>query len=441
MTTNPTGSAIAIEELQRIDGAIAVPVLLVGGMAVQQYCAGGDSKDLDIICSYNVAGEIMQKLYPRDRWQSEDGNTDDHRPSIRITHRTEDRGEIVLGPKILERENNKYINWVRLNSDTRPFKWNDREFHKIQVPSPTSLAFILLLSYIDKKQKNEKKKSRQDLQDFITLSNDPGFSMIRFASLVGDSGATQPIRNALLLIGADEHTLFDRTALSQIQSLFGIKSDDVRIVDVKPSSMKPISREIEKIAHKYRGKTLQKTSARELVLVVGVQNDFCEGGALAAQDTKSLIEPLNGLIRKAEETGMQIVFARDWHPHDHDSFKDWGPHCVKDTPGAEFHPDLYKPSGSLIVDTGTSNEMDGYSPFQDPVLLSVVSSPTLTTIYIVGLALEFCILAACRDAVWFGKRVIAVEPCIRSASLDASERETVWNLIESFGVVRKRNAP
>lgn len=177
------------------------------------------------------------------------------------------------------------------------------------------------------------------------------------------------------------------------------------------------------------------------MLVVGVQNDFCEGGALAAQDTNSLIEPLNRLIHKAEEAGMQVVFARDWHPHDHRSFEDWGPHCVQDTLGAAFHPDLYKPQGTIVVDMGTSNEMDGYTPFQDPVLQGLVSSPSLNSIYIAGQALEFCILAACRDAVWFGKTVIAVEPYIRSASLDASEREAVWNLIISFGVIRRRNVP
>jgi nicotinamidase/pyrazinamidase len=441
MTKKIIESAIAKEELQRINDALAEPVLIVGGLAVQQYSVGRDSKDIDIVCSHNVAKEIVRKLYPSENWYSEDVNHDDYRPSIRIRHHVEDRGEIVLGPKILERENYQYIEWDLLKHELRPFNYKNNKLLNIQVPSPDALAFTKLLSFIDRKSKKEETKSRQDLQDFVDLSNNNGFSLIRFLALVTPPSITQHIRTSLANIAPDERTLFDKSSLSKIQELFGITSTSAGPVGAGPTVMKPISSEIAKIALKHQGKPLHKTTARELLLVVDIQNDFCDGGALAAQDTKSLIDPLNLLIRKAEEAELQVVFTRDWHLHDHYSFKDWGPHCVKDTTGAAFHPNLYLPPEALIVDIGTSNEMDGYSPFHDPTLQALVSSPTVHTIYIVGLALEFCILAACRDAAWFGKTVIAVDPYIRSATHDVSEREAVWNLIESLGVVRGRNIP
>lgn len=433
-------SAAAKEELQRIDEVLTDPVLIIGGMAVQQYCIARDSKDLDLVCSHEVVRKLLEQLYPMGEWEHTDANRDEYRPSIRIKHLSQDRGEIILGPKITERENYPFIEWERLHVNTRPFKFRDKEFLKILVPSPAALAFTKLISFIDRREKTGN-KSKRDLQDFVDLSNHPEFSLVRFISVIATCNATQYIKASLSSITASERALFGKSSISRIQELLGISNGTATIADPTPTIMKPISSEIARIALKYHGKNVPKATGRELLLVVDVQNDFCAGGALAAQDTKSLIEPLNLLIRNTDEAGVQVVFARDWHPHNHYSFEDWGAHCVHDTPGAAFHKDLHLPSEALIVDIGTSNEMDGYSPFHDPALQSLASSSIISTIYIVGLALEFCILAACRDAVWFGKTVIAVEPFIRSATPDVSEREAVWNLIESFGVVRGRNVP
>jgi nicotinamidase-related amidase len=60
-------------------------------------------------------------------------------------------------------------------------------------------------------------------------------------------------------------------------------------------------------------------------------------------------------------------------------------------------------------------------------------------VYVVGIALEFCVLATCRDAIWYGKTVVAVEPYIRSATRDPVEQEYMWQLLTSLGVVRAQN--
>ena len=55
---------------------------------------------------------------------------------------------------------------------------------------------------------------------------------------------------------------------------------------------------------------------QDALVVVDVQNDFCEGGALAAHDTESLIEDINSLISKYTKENKLVIFTRDWHPAD-----------------------------------------------------------------------------------------------------------------------------
>ena len=59
---------------------------------------------------------------------------------------------------------------------------------------------------------------------------------------------------------------------------------------------------------------------KSALIVVDVQRDFCEGGALAASDTLSLLAPLQQTIEKARRAGSTIVFTQDWHPAAHSSF-------------------------------------------------------------------------------------------------------------------------
>src|SRR5260370_1102324 len=83
--------------------------------------------------------------------------------------------------------------------------------------------------------------------------------------------------------------------------------------------------------------------SRSALVVVDVQRDFCEGGALAAANTLSLLPPLQKFIAEAKRQGALIVFTQDWHPANHSSFKEnggpWPVHSLAGTPG----PDLFAP--------------------------------------------------------------------------------------------------
>ena len=92
---------------------------------------------------------------------------------------------------------------------------------------------------------------------------------------------------------------------------------------------------------------------QDVLIVVDMQNDFCTGGALPAEDTDSLILPVNRLIREYAADGRLVILSRDWHPENHCSFREqggpWPTHCVAGTEGAEFHPGLELPDTYLLV--------------------------------------------------------------------------------------------
>ena len=88
--------------------------------------------------------------------------------------------------------------------------------------------------------------------------------------------------------------------------------------------------------------------AGDALLVVDLQNDFCPGGALGIHEGDRVIPILNKYIAAAQRHGIPVFASRDWHPANHISFKSrggrWPVHCVQNTPGAKFHPDVRLPS-------------------------------------------------------------------------------------------------
>ena len=92
----------------------------------------------------------------------------------------------------------------------------------------------------------------------------------------------------------------------------------------------------------------------DALVVVDVQNDFVQGGALAVPRVEKVVGPLNRLIRRCSDRGPVLVFTRDWHPPDHFAFRSqegpWSPHWV--APGAQFPPPLHE---AQFVDSRVMN--------------------------------------------------------------------------------------
>ena len=168
------------------------------------------------------------------------------------------------------------------------------------------------------------------------------------------------------------------------------------------------------------------------LIVVDVQNDFADpNGSLYVQQGEAVVPVANGQIVKAEDAGALIVYTQDWHPESTPHFeKDgglWPVHCVHDTWGAMFHPDL-RVNGE-IVRKGTRGE-DGYSAFSVRDLLSGDMAPTILDgllvdhrverIVICGLATDFCVVETVTDARELGYPVIVLRDGIRAVDRKAS---------------------
>lgn len=164
---------------------------------------------------------------------------------------------------------------------------------------------------------------------------------------------------------------------------------------------------------------------KKALIIVDIQNDFCEGGALAVPGANGVIPYINLLME--ENDYAQIVLTQDWHPADHKSFAStngkkvgetinlngipqfmWPDHCVQGTPGAEFHPDLDRTKVTHIIQKGKNAEFDSYSAFQDnnhfmkTGLDDFLKYHDIQLVEIAGLALDYCVKATCLDAVQNG---------------------------------------
>ncbi len=144
------------------------------------------------------------------------------------------------------------------------------------------------------------------------------------------------------------------------------------------------------------------------------------------------------MIRAFRKEGLSIIFTRDWHPKNHVSFKaqdgPWPPHCVKNTKGAEFHPELYLPSGAIVVSKATSPREEAYSGFQGTNLAAILREKGVLEVFIGGLATDYCVLNTALDAVENGFRVTVISDCVRGVNMRRTDSANAFRRMRSHGV-------
>lgn len=194
---------------------------------------------------------------------------------------------------------------------------------------------------------------------------------------------------------------------------------------------------------------------KKALIIVDVQNDFCEGGALAVPEANSIISYINSLTQNTDYD--EIILTQDWHPANHKSFASnngkkvgetitlnggpqfmWPDHCVQGTFGAEFHPELDRSKVTHIVQKGKNPEVDSYSGFQDnnhfvkTDLNDYLQYHDIRLVEIVGLALDYCVKYTCLDAVengyitclhFQGTKAVNVKP--------ENGKDTIYQLIQN----------
>jgi nicotinamidase/pyrazinamidase len=175
------------------------------------------------------------------------------------------------------------------------------------------------------------------------------------------------------------------------------------------------------------------------LLVVDVQNDFCEGGSLAVGGGSQVARRITDHLADHGDAYDIVVATRDWHEDPGTHFSDdpdyrdsWPPHCVAGTAGAQFHPDLDTSRIDVVVSKGQRSA--AYSGFEGAVggksLATILADAEVRQVDICGLTTDYCVRATALDAarLGFDVRVLAdlcagVAPDSTAAAL--AEMETV----------------
>lgn len=160
--------------------------------------------------------------------------------------------------------------------------------------------------------------------------------------------------------------------------------------------------------------------AGDALMVVDAQRDFLPGGSLAVPGGDAVVAPLNAYIAAFEAKHLPILMTRDWHPPDHCSFKSsggpWPPHCVRDTPGAQWAEGLNVVSNARIVSKATDAAIEAYSGFSGTSLLALLRQLDVRRIFTGGLATDYCVHASVLDARSHGFDVVVLADAIRGVN-------------------------
>jgi nicotinamidase/pyrazinamidase len=139
----------------------------------------------------------------------------------------------------------------------------------------------------------------------------------------------------------------------------------------------------------------------DALILVDLQNDFCPGGALPIEGGHEVVTELNGWIEAAANAAIPVFASRDWHPEDHMSFKaqggPWPPHCLQDSEGAAYHPQLRLPDDAVKVTKGVRFDQDQNSAFDQTGLADELRRRRISRIWVGGLAQDVCVAATALD--------------------------------------------
>jgi nicotinamidase/pyrazinamidase len=184
---------------------------------------------------------------------------------------------------------------------------------------------------------------------------------------------------------------------------------------------------------------------RTALVVVDVQNDFASpGGSLYVKGGEQVVPVIDREVERARAAGAPVFYTADWHPGSTPHFdKDggiWPVHCVAETWGAAFHPDLVV--AGPVIRKGSNGE-DGYSGFtmRDPVsgetvpteLPRLLEAAGIERVVVAGLATDYCVKATVLDALARGLSTTVLAEAIRAVDLEPGDGERAIEQMRAAG--------
>jgi nicotinamidase/pyrazinamidase len=176
----------------------------------------------------------------------------------------------------------------------------------------------------------------------------------------------------------------------------------------------------------------------DALIVIDVQRDFLPGGSLGVPDGDAVVPVLNEYVRRFRDAELPVVATRDWHPPDHCSFAEqggpWPPHCVRNSPGAEFAGGLRLPEETLVVSKATEPDAEAYSGFEGTGLAPLLRESGIHRLFVGGLATDYCVLATVSDAVAAGFDVVLLADAVRAVEVASGDGEKAMRSMRELGV-------
>lgn len=200
---------------------------------------------------------------------------------------------------------------------------------------------------------------------------------------------------------------------------------------------------------------MSKLHSTQALLLIDIQNDFVEGGALAVPQGNEIIEIANRLTHRFQ----RVVATQDWHPRDHRSFVSqnpgvalyeqfelgglpqtaWPDHCIQNTVGAELVAGLNQDRIHHRIYKGTEPSIDSYSGFFDngrrrsTGLSELLNKLEIEEVFVLGLATDYCVLYSVLDALREGFRTTVITDACRGVGLNPNDIPQAWSKMKHAG--------
>ena len=204
-----------------------------------------------------------------------------------------------------------------------------------------------------------------------------------------------------------------------------------------------------------------KPDAKSALLVIDVQNCFATGGTLPVKEGEKVVPIINKLAASFEN----VVVTQDWHTPGHVSFASahagrkpfettklaygqqvlWPDHCVQGSADAALLKDLDLPKAQLVIRKGYHQGTDSYSAFMEADgktstgLAAYLKAHGVDTVYVVGLATDFCVAWTALDARKAGFKAAVIEDATRAIDLNGSLK-AAWEKMGKAGVKRLQSS-
>jgi nicotinamidase/pyrazinamidase len=185
---------------------------------------------------------------------------------------------------------------------------------------------------------------------------------------------------------------------------------------------------------------------RSALLVVDVQNDFADPkGSLYVHDGEKVVPIVNREIDRAQAAGVPVVYTKDWHPPETPHFAKyggkWPVHCVRETWGAELHPELKVVGDIIYKATGPEDGYSGFSVTHLPTgerretgLEQFLRDHHVDHVVIAGLATDYCVKDTALDAIRKGFDAEVITEATRPVEVEAGDGERALREVEQAGV-------